>query len=40
VPAAPSPDKLDEALAVARQNAEMASKDLVLELGGTQSIVL
>src|SRR5215212_11548379 len=30
VPAAPSPDKIDEALAVARQNTEMASSDLVL----------
>src|SRR5215212_1963056 len=39
VPAAPSPDKIDEALALARQNADMESKDLVLELGGAQSIV-
>ena len=37
VPAAPSPDKIDEALAVARQNAEIESKDLVLELGGTSA---
>jgi UDPglucose 6-dehydrogenase len=40
VPAASSPDKIDEALAVARQNADMESKDLVLELGGAQSILL
>jgi hypothetical protein len=40
VPAAPSPDKIDEALAVARQNAEMESNDLVLELGGTPAVVL
>jgi UDPglucose 6-dehydrogenase len=40
VPAAPSPDKIDEALAVARQHADMEAKELVLELGGTQPIVL
>jgi len=40
VPAAPSPDKIDEALAAARQHADIEAKELVLELGGTQSIVL
>jgi len=40
VPAAPSPDKIDEALAVARQNAQMESGDLMLQLGGTPAIVL
>src|SRR5215210_3547591 len=40
VPAAPSPDKIDEALAVARQNAEMEPGDLMLQLGGTPTIVL
>jgi UDPglucose 6-dehydrogenase len=40
VPAAPSPDKIDEALAVARQNAELEPGELVLQLGGTPAIVL
>jgi len=40
VPAAPSPDKIDEALAGTRQHADIEAKELVLELGGTQSIVL
>jgi hypothetical protein len=31
---------LDEALAVARQNAELAPGDLMLQLGGTPAIVL
>src|SRR4051794_37836075 len=34
VPAAPSPDKIDEALAVTRQHADIEAKELVLELGG------
>ena len=40
VPAAPSPDKIDEALAVARQNAELQPGDLMLQLGGAPAIVL
>jgi hypothetical protein len=40
VPAAPSPDKIDEALAVARQHAALEPGDLVLQLGGTPAIVL
>jgi UDPglucose 6-dehydrogenase len=40
VPAAPSPDKIDEALAVARQHAEIEPGDLMLQLGGTPAIVL
>jgi UDPglucose 6-dehydrogenase len=40
VPAAPSPDKIEEALAVARSNEEAEATDLILEFGGTPSIVL
>jgi UDPglucose 6-dehydrogenase len=40
VPAAPSPDKIDEALAVARRNSELEVGELTLELGGERAIVL
>jgi UDPglucose 6-dehydrogenase len=40
VPAVPSPDKIDEALAVARRKEDAEVAELTLELGRTPSIVL
>jgi UDPglucose 6-dehydrogenase len=40
VPAAPSPDKIDEALDLARFNEQAEAADLTLELGGTPLVVL
>ena len=40
VPAAASPDQIDAALALARQNAELQPRDRMLQLGGAPAIVL